>query len=87
MRWQVLLAAISVGLAGCGGNDRSAEEVAAEANLLDPATVNAILGADLPPEGLSPANDIDANAAENGAETENAAVTENGPAAAGNQAD
>jgi hypothetical protein len=68
MRWPVLLlAAVGVTLASCNGTGRSAEEAAAEANLLDPATVNAILGANIPSEELAPGNDLDANAvAENG---------------------
>lgn len=76
MRWRILLAATSLGLASCGGNDRSAEERVHNADLLNEATVNAILGADIPPEALAPANGLDANA-----------VTENTSVAGANPAD
>jgi hypothetical protein len=75
MRWRIFLTAISLGLASCGGNDRSAEERANTADLLDEATVNAILGADVPLEGLTPANALDANS-----------VSENASAASANSA-
>lgn len=70
MRWRVLFAAVGLGLAGCNDSGRSADEVAAEANLLDPATVNAILGANIPPEELAPGNDLEANAVADNAAAE-----------------
>ena len=70
MRWRILFIAMGIGLAGCDGSGRSAEEAAAEANLLDPATVNAILGADIPPEEPAPGNDLEANSAAGNGSTE-----------------
>lgn len=61
MRRRFLFLAMSGCLASCGGNNRSAEELANNADLLDEATVNAILGADLPPEELGTVNELDAN--------------------------
>lgn len=63
MRWRIFLTAASLGLASCGGNDRLAEERVNNADLLNEATVNAILGANIPPEQLAPSNGVDANAA------------------------
>ena len=74
MRWRSLLVAVSAVLASCGGKDRSAEEQANNADLLDEATVNAILGANLPPEEVEPLNALEANAA-----SDNAADARNQP--------
>ncbi len=70
MRWPVLLTVACLGVASCGGSKRAEEsQAAANADLFDAATVNAILGADIPPEELLPANGADENAAdENAAE-------------------
>jgi len=57
-------------LSGCGreqGNDASA---ATDANLLDAATVNAILGAGISAEDLPQANIAEENRAENAAGNE-----------------
>jgi hypothetical protein len=63
MRWRIILVAASLGLAGCGDKARSEESAAQNADLLDPATVNAILGADIAPDEPDPANSTDENAA------------------------
>ena len=52
MRRQVLLIMVACGLAGCGGNESSAESEATNATLLNEATVNALLGSDIPVEEL-----------------------------------
>jgi len=56
MRWLTLIALAGVGLAGCGSRQDSPVGNAEEASLLDEATVNAILGANIPPEDLPHAN-------------------------------
>lgn len=76
MRRQVLLVLVAFGLASCGGNRSSAESEATNATLLNDATVDALLGSNLPPEELPAAN----NAAEN-------ALLENGTDVPANEAD
>ena len=76
MRWCVFLAGISLGLASCGGNDPSAGQRANTADLLNEATVNAVLGADIPPEELAPANGLDANAVSGNASAASGSATD-----------
>ena len=55
-------------LAGCGGSAAEERAAAADANLLDEDTVNALLGADVPPEdypGAPEAAENELNAAGN----------------------
>ena len=76
MRWHVLLVAAGLGLVGCGDDAPSEQSEAANAELLDPATVDAILGADIPPEEFEPANAADENAVADNASAADANETE-----------
>jgi hypothetical protein len=61
---------MTCGLASCGGNESSAETEATNATLLNQATVDAILGSDMPQEEQTPP----ANEAENATGDDEAAA-------------
>ena len=69
MRRRIFLVAMVAGvLASCGDDRGSAESEATNATLLDDATVNALLGTNLPPEQPVPGNDTGNEVVENEAD-------------------
>jgi hypothetical protein len=80
MRWPLPLTALSLALASCGGDERSSEDAAANADLFSPETVDALLGAEMPTEETAPTNDVSDNsaAADDAGGPENEASDEEG---------
>jgi hypothetical protein len=59
---------LTVAVGGCNRGNEAEVSAATDANLLDEATVNAILGAGIPPEDLLGDNRADGNGTDNAAD-------------------